>query len=293
MDGSSPAKHLRALDPSGLGMFVAVHVGAVVGIFFTGISWFAIEIMLASYVVRMWAITAGYHRYFSHRSFKTSRVFAFIMGAIGTVGLQRGPLWWAAQHRKHHRFSDTKDDHHSIHQHGLWWAYGGWAFGVQNLADDYELVRDFARYPELRWLNKYHFFFPALVAALVWIVFGTTAFVWGVLVTTVLQWNAIFAGNIYCHLFGRRRFETKEFSTNSLIFGLLLLGEGWHNNHHYSPRTARQGFTWWEVDFTYYVLKLLEQLGLVWDLHPIPRRAMSGSRSAPRPDSLEGQGSRN
>ena len=272
---SATATRDRALDPESFGLFLAVHVAALVGIVFTGISWFAVTLMVLSYIVRMWAITAGYHRYFSHRGFKTSRVFGFILGAIGTIGLQKGPLWWAAHHRRHHRRADTEDDLHSVHQEGFVWAYVGWAFASRNQADDYAAVRDFARYPELRFLNHYHYVVPAIVAALVWIVFGTVAFVWVCVVPTVLQWHAIFAGNIYCHSYGKRWFDTPDFSTNSLLFAFILLGEGWHNNHHYFPSSARQGFRWWEFDPTYYSLRLLQMLGIVWDLREVPDHLMA------------------
>jgi stearoyl-CoA desaturase (delta-9 desaturase) len=250
---------------------VLIHVGTVVA-FFGPIDLGLVGLALASYVVRMFAITAGYHRYFSHRAFRTSRVFQFLLALLGTSATQKGPLWWAAAHRRHHKYSDTPDDMHSPMQRGFWYAHMGWWFGRKNDETAIEWVPDFARYAELRFLDRYYhvgvFAWMGLALALR----GWDGFLWGYVVSTFALMHGTFCINSLAHVYGSRRYDTSDTSRNNWWLAILTLGEGWHNNHHRYMSSARQGFYWWEVDATYYVLKILSWLGIVWDLRaPLPR----------------------
>jgi stearoyl-CoA desaturase (delta-9 desaturase) len=226
------------------------------------------------YFARMFGITAGYHRYFSHRSYKTNRIFQFVLACLGCSAFQKGPLWWAAHHRQHHRHSDTQQDVHSPHARGFWWSHVGWI-----LAGDYEetnwpAIRDWKRYPELRWLNRNHWVPGIALAGLCWLLGGWSALVWGFFLSTLLLFHATFAVNSFCHLFGVRRYPTADASRNNLLVAIITLGEGWHNNHHHYQSSANQGFFWWEIDVTYYVIKLLSLAGLVWDVRKPPRHRL-------------------
>ena len=250
--------------------FVLVHV-ACLSVFFLPFHWYWPVIAVGLYAVRMFWVTAGYHRYFSHRSFRTSRVFQFILAFLAMSSLQKGVLWWAAHHRHHHRYSDQEEDLHSPSQQGFWWSHVGWI-----LADSYnqtrqELIPDLYRYPELRWLNKYHSLPGITFAVLMFLLGGWSGLVWGFFVSTVMLWHGTFTVNSLAHVFGRRRYQTTDTSRNSLLLALITGGEGWHNNHHHYMTSVRQGFFWWEIDTTYYGLKVLSWFGLVWDLKMPPR----------------------
>jgi len=260
--------------------FLLAHAGALVGVVLVGVSWQLVALAAASYFVRMWAITTGYHRYFSHRSFKTSRAFQFFLALVGTLAAQKGPLWWAAHHRDHHRHSDQEDDIHSPKQKGFIWSHVGWILSRKHNETKTHKIKDMARYPELRWLDRYPLVPPLAAAALLWIFFGPAVFVWAGLVATVALWHGTFTINSLCHVYGRRRFETTDTSKNSLILALITLGEGWHNNHHYYPGSTRQGFYWWEIDISYYSLVMLSWLGIVWDLNKVPERVLEKGRHA-------------
>lgn len=257
--------------------FFAVHL-ACLAAFWLPFSWPLLGLCIGLYLVRMWAITAGFHRYFSHRSYKTSRVFQFILAFLGTTTVQKGVLWWAAHHRTHHRHSDHHGDLHSPGLHGFLWAHVGWILTTDHDETDYERIADFAKYPELVWLNRFHLV-PGILLAVVLFALGSwPALVWGFFISTVLTWHVTFSINSLTHMFGRRRYVTKDDSRNSWILALLTLGEGWHNNHHYYKSSTRQGFFWWEIDISYYVLRLLAVLGIVWDLKEPPRHIVAGNR---------------
>jgi len=257
--------------------FILVHIAAIT-VFWVPFSWHLVALCLAIYLIRMFAITAGYHRYFAHRSFKTSRVFQFLLAWVGASSMQKGPLWWAGHHRHHHRFSDQDEDLHSPRRDGFWWAHVGWILSSQFDATPTTLIKDFVVYPELRWLDRWHLL-PGVLLAVSLVVFGGwPAFVWGFLVSTVLTWHATFAINSLTHVFGRRRYNTSDTSRNSAILALLTLGEGWHNNHHYYQTATRQGFFWWEIDITFVILKLLSIPRIVWGLREPPERVLYGNR---------------
>jgi stearoyl-CoA desaturase (Delta-9 desaturase) len=232
---------------------------------------------VAAYFVRMVVVTAGYHRYFSHRSFKTSRAFQFLLALGSQSAAQKGVLWWASYHRWHHKHSDTPEDVHSAQQLGFWYAHVGWILGPGNNGTRMDLVADLAKYPELRFLNRKAVqLLPALAYALACLALGGLhGLVWGFFVSTVLLWHGTFTINSLAHMLGRRRYATTDDSRNSLALALLTTGEGWHNNHHHYQSSARQGFRWWEVDVTYYVLRLLAAVGLVWDLRRVPPEALA------------------
>ena len=256
--------------------FWGIYIGAIVGIVMLGWSWSGLAIALASYFARMLFVTGGYHRYFSHRSFKTSRVFQFLIAVGATSSVQKGVLWWAAHHREHHRDTDGPLDPHSPNQVGFWWSHLGWFLSPDTKKTDFTKIRDFAKYPELRWINRYHLLVPvAYAAALLWLS-GVHALVWGFFVSTVLLWHGTFAINSLSHVIGKQRYKTSDESRNHLGLALITLGEGWHNNHHYYQLSACHGFRWYEIDMTYYILYSLSLFGLVWDLRRPPAYIVAG-----------------
>src|SRR5579862_2284329 len=245
--------------------FLSVHAAALAA-FFVGFKWYYPVVALALYYVRMFGITAGYHRYFSHRSYKTSRAFQFVLALLGALSTQKGVLWWAGHHRDHHKYSDQPEDIHSPLQKGFWWSHVGWILCHKYEDTKIDRIRDFAKYPELRWLNKYHLVPPVALAVLLFVIGGAPLLVWGYFVSTTILWHGTFTINSLSHVFGSRRYTTTDTSRNNWALALLTMGEGWHNNHHYYMSSANQGFFWWEVDASYYVLKALSWFGVVWDL---------------------------
>jgi len=259
--------------------FLAAHL-ACLAAFFIGFRWSYVILCLALYYIRMFFVTAGYHRYFSHRSFKTSRGFQFLMAFVAMTSSQKGVLWWAAHHRHHHRCSDTEEDLHSPSLGGFWWSHVGWILSDRYNATQVDLIQDFYRFPELRWLNKYHLVPPMALAVTLFLVGGWGALVWGFFISTVLLWHSSFTINSFSHVFGVRRYATSDTSKNNLLLALLTMGEGWHNNHHHYMASARQGFFWWEVDITYYTLRVLSWFRIVWDLRQPPLSALPATEAS-------------
>ncbi len=270
--------------------FALVHVAAL-GVFWVGISPVAVAVCLALFWVRMFAITGFYHRYLSHRSYKTSRWFQFLFALVGNSSVQKGPLWWAGHHRHHHQYSDQDQDVHSPIKRGFVYSHVGWIFARANSPTRVRLVPDLAKFPELRALDKFDVLMPILL--------GTSCFglgvllqtyapslgtsglqmlFWGFFLSTVILVNATFTINSLSHMYGRRRYETSDTSRNNWFLALLTCGEGWHNNHHHYPTAARQGFYWWEIDLTYYGLLVLAKLGLIWDLKKVPEHILDKGR---------------
>ncbi|MEP6783622.1 MAG: acyl-CoA desaturase [Acidobacteriota bacterium] len=233
----------------------------------SALAWFA-----GSYLVRMFGVTAGYHRYFSHRSYKLGRVAQVALAVLAQSSGQKGVLWWAAHHRDHHRHSDTQADVHSPRE-GFWWAHVGWFLSTSHDGYDAARVVDFGRYPELRWLDQFHWVPLLAFGGAAWLIGGTTALAWGVLAATVALYHATFAINSIAHIWGSRPFATPDDSRNNLWLALLTLGEGWHNNHHHCRSSCRQGVEWWQIDITYVVLRGLAAIGVVRDLRPFVVRA--------------------
>jgi stearoyl-CoA desaturase (delta-9 desaturase) len=259
-----------------------VHASALVGAILVGWSWQACAWLVGGYFVRMFAISASYHRYFSHRTFKTSRAFQFVLAVLGMTCAQQGPLWWAEHHRRHHKHADEPQDLHSPRQGGFGWAHVGWVLSARFQATDYDRIRDFAGYPELRWLNAHDAVFVIGSAVTLLLVGGPTALVWGFFVALVASWHSTFTINSFAHVWGSRRYATSDDSRNNALLAVLTLGEGWHNNHHHYQRSARLGFRWWQIDPTYYALRVLSWLGLIWDLEVVPRHVRDAAPSPAR-----------
>ena len=253
-------------------MFGLIHVAALGVVFFLPPSLTDLSLLVGLYLLRGFGITAGYHRYFAHRSYQTSRFFQFCLGWFGAMSIQRGPMWWAGHHRNHHKFSDVEGDPHSPILNSVWYSHVGWILS-DNLKDaDEAVMKDWKKYPELWWLDKYDWLPGVLTAAFCYAVGGWSGFFWGFLFGTVVLYHATFCVNSLCHLAGRRRFETTDRSRNNWFAAIFTMGEGWHNNHHHYPSAARQGFQWWEFDLSYCMLKALAAVGVVWNLRqPTPR----------------------
>ncbi|MFG3597720.1 acyl-CoA desaturase [Bradyrhizobium sp. RDI18] len=249
--------------------FLLVHAGCVAA-FWSGITWQATAICVVLYWLRMFAIGAGYHRYFSHRAYSTSRVFQFVLAFLAQSSAQKSVLWWAAKHRHHHLHSDSELDVHSPRHKGFVHSHVGWIFYRQHDATDLVKVSDFASYPELMWLHKFEVLPAVMIAGLCFLIAGWPGLVVGFLWSTVVLYHATFCINSLAHVHGRKRYVTGDDSRNNWLLALVTMGEGWHNNHHAYQSSARQGFRWWEIDVTYYVLVGLSWLGIVWDLKRPP-----------------------
>jgi stearoyl-CoA desaturase (delta-9 desaturase) len=282
--------------------FVSMHAGCLLALW-GGVSWSAVILAIALYWIRMFAITGFYHRYFSHRTFQTSRVMQFLFAILGLTSLQRGPLWWASHHRFHHQHVDTEKDLHSPRHFGFWWSHMGWMTVSTNLSTDYQRVPDFVKFPELVFLNRFDWVVPLLYfmalyglgeALAFWLpelkANGIQFLAWGGFISTVALLHATLTINSLSHVFGSQRYKTGDDSRNNWFLAILTMGEGWHNNHHRYPGSVRQGFFWQEWDPTYYILLLMNKLGLVWDLHPVPVSLLQeGQLQANKPESRLGQ----
>jgi stearoyl-CoA desaturase (Delta-9 desaturase) len=267
--------------------FVVLHL-ACLSVFWVGVSRTAVLVAVALYVVRMFAVTAFYHRYFAHRTFRTSRALQFVFAVIGATSVQRGPLWWAAHHRQHHLYADTELDPHSPNRRGFLWSHVGWFLTPEGFRTRWQRIPDLARYPELRWVDRFDVAAPVGLAVLLYafgsllqamrLELGTSGaqlLVWGFCISTVALFHATVTINSLAHRFGKRRFATRDDSRNNFWLALLTFGEGWHNNHHFYPGAARQGFRWWEIDLTYYALRVMALCGLVRGLKPVPARILT------------------
>jgi stearoyl-CoA desaturase (delta-9 desaturase) len=260
--------------------FILSHL-AVLGAFWSGVTWQAVVLCFALLFARVFFITGFYHRYFSHRTFKTSRWLQFVMAFLAQTSAQKGVLWWAAHHRVHHKESDQPGDVHSPIQDGLFYSHVGWIFaGTEETR--WDKIRDFAAFPELRFLNKVWMAPPWILGFLCWYFFGWSGLFIGFFLSTVLLWHSTFLVNSAAHLVGKRRFETTDTSRNNWFIALLTFGEGWHNNHHHYQSSTRQGFYWWEIDPTYYILKAMSWVGLVWDIREPPARVLAEGRDNDR-----------
>ena len=261
-------EHNDIMYPSAI-PFVLVHL-ACVAAFWTGVTYQALVLCFLLYWLRIFAIGAGYHRYFSHRAYRTSRAFQFALAVLSQSTAQKSVLWWASKHRHHHLHSDTETDIHSPRHKGFVYSHLGWIFSRKNDAADLVKVADFARYPELMWLHKHELVPPAVLAVLSFLIAGWSGLVVGFFWSTVLVYHATFCINSLAHVRGRRRYVTGDDSRNNWLLALFTMGEGWHNNHHAYQSSVRQGFRWWEIDATFYLLKALSWTGLVWDLKTPP-----------------------
>ena len=273
--------------------FIFLHVGCI-AVVWVGFSWPSLIAAVLLYIVRMFAITGFYHRYFSHRTYRTSRVVQFLFALLGNSSMQRGPLWWAATHRHHHKHADHEEDIHSPVVSGFLWSHIGWLTSARNFPTAYGNIPDLCKYPELVFLNRFDQLVPLAYGVIMlgagWVleaVFPHTGvtmwqfFVWTFFIsTTVLLHGTLFINSL-AHVWGRRRYQTDDDSRNSLLLAIITLGEGWHNNHHRYPHSTRQGFRWWELDATYAGLKVMSWLGLIWDLRGVPAKVLEEGRQQP------------
>ena len=263
-------------------LFLVIHLLPILAIW-TNVTMFDWLLCLFFYYLRMFFVTGVYHRYFAHRTYKTSRWFQFLLACGAQTTIQKGVLWWAAHHRSHHKASDTPADPHSMKLYGFWYSHVGWIIGPDYNETHFDKIKDYAKFPELVWISKFHWIPPLImgVATLFigakvnggdWMNFeaGWSTLYIGFFLSTAILFHGTFSINSIMHYFGTQRYETGDESKNNLILALVTMGEGWHNNHHYYPATARQGFFWWEVDFTFYIIKLLSYVGLVWDVQGVP-----------------------
>jgi stearoyl-CoA desaturase (delta-9 desaturase) len=239
----------------------------------TGVTWKAAIVGVVFYAARVFFITAGYHRYFAHRTFRVGRITQFVLAFGATMSAQKGPLWWAANHRVHHRHTDTPRDPHTPSE-GFWWSHVGWVMSGLHKDVDYDDISEFSKYPELRFLDRHDWIGPWTLGVLSFLVAGWPGLVVGFFGSTVVLWHSTFFVNSAAHVWGRRRYDTSDTSRNNWWVALLTFGEGWHNNHHHCPMSARQGHRWWEIDVTYYVLRGLALVGLVKDLREPPAKAL-------------------
>jgi len=258
--------------------FVLVHLIALFGVFYVPFEWKWVLLCVSTYTIRMFGITAGYHRYFGHRSYKTSRIFQFLLAFLAQTSAQKGALWWGAHHRHHHKYSDALEDIHSPIRDGFWWSHCGWILSSQYDETQVDLIKDFTKYPELVFLNRYPHLATFTFGALVYAFWGIPGLIWGFFLSTVLLWHGTFVINSLTHVYGTRRYTTTDTSKNNLLFAIITMGEGWHNNHHCYQSSTNQGFFWWEWDPTYYILKLFSGLGIVWDLRLPPLETLESKR---------------
>lgn len=280
LDHPHDETHDDIIHPSPI-PFVLVHL-ACVGALWSGVTANALLLCLALYVVRMFGVTAGYHRYFSHRSFKTGRVMQFVLAFIAQSTAQRGILWWAAKHRHHHRHSDTEHDVHSPRHMGFWYSHVGWIFTAQHDTTDFDAIPDLTKYPELMWLERHPYLPATVLAAGCYALGGWTALFVGFFWSTVLLYHGTFFINSLAHVHGNQRYVTGDDSRNNWWLAVITLGEGWHNNHHAYQRSTRQGFRWYEFDPTFYALKAMSWVGLVWELGEPPADVVRNERQLGR-----------
>jgi len=282
-DGPVPESEFKDIDWVRGIPFLGLHLMCF-GVIWVGWSWIAVLVAVLLYFIRMLAVTGFYHRYFSHRSFKTSRWGQFLFAVWGNTAVQKGPLWWAAHHRHHHRHSDKETDVHSPHQDGFFWSHIGWITCKGNFPTNFKAVPDLAKFPELRFLDRFETVVPFFLASFLFATgailnsvapqLGTSGMqmlIWGFFISTIVLFHGTCTINSLSHLMGRKRYKTSDESRNNLLLALITLGEGWHNNHHHFSASVRQGFYWWEIDITYYFLRLLSWTGLIWDLTPVPQ----------------------
>lgn len=273
--------HAKEIDWPRVIPYIGLHIGLVF-IFFVGYSHIALTIFIAMYVIRMFAITGFYHRYFSHKTFKTSRLVQFFFAVIGASAVQRGPIWWASHHRRHHVHSDTNYDQHSPKTHNFFWSHTGWFLTKSNFLTETKWVRELSNYPELRFIDRFDSIIPILTCILLYSlgeiisyyypltnITGWQLVVWGFVLSTVVLYHSTFLINSASHLWGKKRYKTNDGSKNNFILAILTFGEGWHNNHHHYPGSAKQGFYWWEIDITFYMLKIMSIFGIIWDLKTV------------------------
>jgi stearoyl-CoA desaturase (delta-9 desaturase) len=247
----------------------AFHILSVVALF--TFSW---PNLLAAFVIwwvaASWGIGIGYHRLFTHRGFKAPRWLQYFLATCGSLALQSGPIAWVTTHRIHHAFTETDKDPHSP-RNGTYWSHIGWIFRgtaqVQTQATMQRYSPDLTKDRYLSLLDKYYYVPIIVVAAVLFAVGGWTMVMWGVFLRTAVSWHFTWLVNSATHLWGSRRFDTRDDSRNNAVVAAVTFGEGWHNNHHAFPRSAKHGLTWKEFDINWYQLQILEKLGLIQNVY--------------------------
>ncbi|MGE0042012.1 MAG: acyl-CoA desaturase [Vicinamibacterales bacterium] len=266
-----------------VGVFWTVQASALL-VFVVPFTWAYVGLWAASHFVRAVGLTLAYHRYFAHRAFQMSRGARFFWALAGTAAMQKGPIWWAGHHIDHHKYADREGDPHSPRVSGFYHAHVGWFLSDtrhDRLAPNNPVVRDFGGVPEIRWLDRWYVVPPLALAAGLYLAGGLPWLVWGFCLPTTTLAHATFAINTVNHLWGTRRFDTVDDSRNNLLTAVFAVGEGWHNNHHRYQRAARNGFYWWEVDVTWYVIRAMAAVGLAWDVQPVPARIYAEAAGRP------------
>jgi stearoyl-CoA desaturase (delta-9 desaturase) len=262
-------------------VFWAVQLSALL-VFAVPFTWGLVGLWAASHFIRAVGLTLAFHRYFAHRAFQMNRVTRFVWAFIGTSAMQKGPLWWAGHHVNHHRFADRDGDPHSPMVSGVYYAHVGWFLNDarhDRLEQSNPVMRDFSKAPELMFLDRFHFVPPLILALSMYFIGGLPWLVWGFCLPTFTLAHATFAINTVNHMFGSRRFETRDESRNNIVTAIFAAGEGWHNNHHRYQRAARNGFYWWEFDLTWYVIRAMAAVRLAWNVQPVPVRIYQEARA--------------
>eukprot|EP00698_Gefionella_okellyi_P002737 TRINITY_DN12602_c0_g1_i1.p1 TRINITY_DN12602_c0_g1~~TRINITY_DN12602_c0_g1_i1.p1 ORF type:complete len:289 (-),score=25.50 TRINITY_DN12602_c0_g1_i1:73-939(-) len=262
------------VDWAGSIPLLALHIGALAGLLIFPITLSGVLLCTSTYIVRMWSLTTFSHRYFSHRTFKTSRAFQLFMGVMSTLTVQNGILWWASNHRHHHKYTDREEDLHSPKQKGFWWSHFGWVMSRRVRTTNFDMIRDLTRFPELVWLHE-HWRIPVLLSLAAFYIFGGMwAVYWGFIMGVAVFHHGTFTVNSLAHMWGTQRYNTGDTSRNNWFVAIITMGEGWHNNHHHYEGSAAQGFFWWELDVSFYVLRVMAAVGLVWDLRLPPKHVV-------------------
>ncbi|AGY59768.1 acyl-CoA desaturase [Gloeobacter kilaueensis] len=264
MTAQSPSAQTAPVSWSFAGFITAIHIGAIVALFH--FSWQALAVALfLHWVTGCLGITLCFHRLLTHRGFSLPKPLEYFLALLGTLSLQGGPIMWVAHHRVHHAHSDHEGDPHDSSR-GFWWSHMGWLFFMPEERINFDhysrYAKDLARDPVYRFLDRNMLALQLVLALGLYLLGGWDFVLWGIFVRLVLVFHCTWLINSACHQWGYRSHQTDDRSTNLWWAALLAYGEGWHNNHHAMPRSARHGLAWWEVDVTWYIIWTLSKLGL-------------------------------
>jgi len=262
---------------------LAFHIGALAALFF--FSWKAFLLaMVLWWIAGGLGIGMGYHRLLTHRGYKTPKWIEYCLTVCGTLALEGGPIFWVATHRMHHQNTDREGDPHSPHD-GAFWSHVGWILTGQTMHNNANELLPFV--PELRkdkfhtWISRWHWVPLTTLGAALFAFAGWRCLLWGIFFRTVIGLHSTWLVNSATHMWGRRRFPTHDNSRNSLWVALLTFGEGWHNNHHAFPQSARHGMAWYEFDPNWYGILILRMLGLARNVKTACVEARKAARERP------------
>ena len=261
---------------------ILLHIGAITALFM--FTWRALAVTIFLYWMTIClGISMGYHRLHTHRSYQVPRVLEYFFAVCGALTLEGGPIFWVATHRIHHQKSDQPGDPHSPRE-GAWWSHVGWIlFGETNHNNTRVMGKyapDLMKHPFYVWLNNYHWVPLAVLGAVLLAVGGLPVFLWGICVRVVFGLHSTWLVNSATHLWGSRRFNTRDDSRNSWWVALLTFGEGWHNNHHAHPTSARHGLAWYEFDISWIQIRILKFLGIAKAIRVATIASVSSEREA-------------